>query len=127
MTEPDQSKDQRLEIAMGHMLRIGVTVAALVVLAGGVLYFIHSHGAVPDYRHFHGTPGEYEQIGEIANGAMRLDSRAIITFGILLLIATPVMRVVFGVVGFAFLKDRLYTLVSALVLAVLLFSFFYRQ
>ena len=30
--------DQGLEMAMGRMLQIGVTVAALVVLLGGILY-----------------------------------------------------------------------------------------
>jgi uncharacterized membrane protein len=44
--------------------------------------------------------------------------------GILLLIATPVCRVIFGVVGFALLRDKLYTVISLLVLGVLLFSFF---
>ena len=48
--------DQRLEVAMGQMLRIGVTVAALVVLAGGVLYLFHASGPPPDYSHFHGAP-----------------------------------------------------------------------
>ena len=43
--------------------------------------------------------------------------------GILLLIATPVCRVIFGVVGFALLRDKLYTAVSLIVLAVLVFSF----
>jgi uncharacterized membrane protein len=127
MTETELGKDQRLEIAMGHMLRIGVTIAALVVLAGGVLYLSQNRGPVPDYHHFRGAPTIYEHVGQIAKGARHFDSRAIIEFGILLLIATPVMRVVFGVVGFAFLRDRLYTLVSAVVLAVLLFSFLYRQ
>jgi uncharacterized membrane protein len=39
------------------------------------------------------------------------------------LIATPIGRVLFGVVGFALLKDRLYTAVSAIVLTILLLSF----
>lgn len=119
--------DQRLEIAMGHMLRIGVTVAALVVLAGGVFYLVQSGGAVPDYQHFHGAPAIYEHIGSIVSGLGKLDPRSIIEFGILLLIATPVGRVLFGVVGFALLKDRFYSAVSAIVLAVLIWSFFARQ
>jgi uncharacterized membrane protein len=44
-------------------------------------------------------------------------------FGLLLLIATPVCRVIFGVVGFALLRDKLYTVISLIVLCVLLFSF----
>jgi uncharacterized membrane protein len=120
-------KDQNLEIAMGHMLRIGVTVAALVVLAGGVLYLAHSGGPLPDYQHFHGAPTAYEHIASILSGTFRFDSGSLIEFGILLLIATPVCRVIFGVVGFSLEKDWLYAAISAVVLAVLLFSFFSRK
>jgi uncharacterized membrane protein len=121
-------KDQRLEVSMGHMLRIGVTVAALVVLAGGILYLSKAGGgAMPDYQHFHGAPAAYEHVGAIIVGVLHFDSKSLIEFGILLLIATPVCRVLFGVVGFALLKDRLYAAVSTIVLIVLLLSFFTRR
>lgn len=119
--------DQRLEIAMGQMLRIGVTVAALVVLAGGIVYLWQYHGPIPDYGHFHGAAAAYESVGAIITGVQHLHSRSLIEFGLLLLIATPIGRVVFGLVGFAMQKDWLYTAVSATVLAVLLFSFFTRR
>jgi uncharacterized membrane protein len=119
--------DQRLEIAMGQMLRIGVTVAALVVLAGGTLYIVQTSGPVPDYSHFHGAPTAYEHVASICSGALRFESKSLIEFGILLLIATPILRVLFGVVGFSLLKDWLYALVSVIVLTVLLLSFFTRR
>ena len=52
----DQEREHGLEQAMGRMLQIGVTVAALVVLAGGVLYLLQSGGSKPDYAHFHEAP-----------------------------------------------------------------------
>ncbi|HEY1901482.1 MAG TPA: DUF1634 domain-containing protein [Terracidiphilus sp.] len=120
-------KDQRLEVAMGHMLRIGVTVAALVVLAGGILYLAQAGGVMPDYRHFHGAPVMYKHVGAIIASALHLDSKSLIELGILLLIATPVCRVLFGVIGFSFLKDRLYAAISTVVLVVLLLSFVTRR
>lgn len=122
-----QQTDQRLEIAMGYMLRIGVTVAALVVLAGGVLYLAQFQAAPPDYRHFHAAPAANEHIGSILAGVGRFDSKSVIEFGILLLIATPICRVLFGVVGFALLKDRFYAVVSTIVFAILVSSFFARH
>jgi uncharacterized membrane protein len=119
--------DQRLEVAMGQMLRIGVTVAALVVLAGGILYLFHASGPSPDYSHFHGAPPADEHVGSIFAGALRFESKSLIEFGILLLIATPICRVLFGVVGFSLLKDWPYACVSAIVLSVLLLSFFTRR
>ena len=115
--------DQRLEIAMGNMLRIGVTVAALVVLAGGILYLAQSGGPPPDYTHFHGAPAGSEHISGILAGVLKLDSKSLIESGILLLIATPIGRVLMGVVGFSLMKDRFYAAISAVVLAILLLSF----
>jgi len=123
-----QADDGRgLEIAMGRMLQIGVTVAALVVLVGGILYLAQAGGSRPDYRHFHGAPAAAETIHGIVADAEHMDARGIIELGLLLLLATPVCRVIFGVVGFAMLRDRFYTAVSALVLAILLFSYFSKR
>ena len=61
-------------------------------------------------------------IPKILQGMAEFDSRAIIQLGLLLLIATPVLRVVFAIVAFYLEKDRLYIAVSSVVLAVLLFS-----
>jgi uncharacterized membrane protein len=47
---------------------------------------------------------------------------AVIQLGILLLIATPICRVIFAVIGFLIERDRLYVVVSLVVLAVLLFG-----
>jgi len=119
--------DQRLEIAMGKILRIGVTVAALVVLAGGILYILQASGPVPDYSHFDGAPIADKHFGSIFAGALRFQSNSLIECGILLLIATPIVRVLVGVVGSSLLKDWLYTTVSAIVLTVLFLSFFTRR
>jgi len=121
-------KEHGLEQAMGRMLQIGVTVAALVVLAGGIAYLLQSGGSTiggsgPDYQHFQGAPAALETVSGIVAGTMRFDAQSVIGFGILLLIATPICRVIFGVVGFALLRDRFYATVSAVVLVILLYSF----
>jgi uncharacterized membrane protein len=116
-------KEYSLEMAMGLMLQIGVTIAALVVLLGGVMYLVRNGGSPRDYQHFHAATPAITTVNGILESAEQLDSRGIMGLGILLLIATPVCRVIFGVIGFALLRDRLYTVVSLFVLGVLLFSF----
>jgi uncharacterized membrane protein len=96
--------DQRLETTMGHMLRIGVTLAAVVALIGGVLYLTQSHSAIPDYQHFQGATASFTSIAGIVAGSRRVDPRSVIELGILLLIATPICRVLLGVVGFSLRK-----------------------
>ena len=54
-----------------------------------------------------------------------LDSRSVVRVGILLLIATPITRVAYCVYGFAAQKDKIYIVVSSIVLTVLLYSFFH--
>jgi uncharacterized membrane protein len=116
--------DLKMEIAISGMLRAGVSLAAFVVLVGGILYLLRAHGIESDYRHFHGLPSPADRISPVLDGVRRLDSRSIIQLGILLLIATPIMRVAFCVFSFAAQRDKLYVVVSGIVLTVLLYSFF---
>ena len=114
--------DRRLETIIGQLLRAGVLLAAVVVFAGGVLYLVqHPYGKV-DYRIFVAGPESLRTLPGIVKLAAGLNSRGLIQLGLVLLIATPVARVVLAVVGFQLERDRMYVLVSLIVLGVLLFS-----
>jgi uncharacterized membrane protein len=114
--------DQELDVAVAGMLRFGVSLAAVVVFAGGVLLLRHPWSAIPDYTHFDPDGPALRTLRGIVHGALHLDPRSIIQLGLVLLIATPVARVVYCVVGFARQRDRFYVLVSSFVLAVLIYS-----
>jgi uncharacterized membrane protein len=103
------------------MLRFGVTLAAVVVLAGGVQMFLHPL-PLPDYTHFKAASPSLCTPGGILAGARKLDSASLIQLGLLLLIATPVARVIFCVAGFARQRDWLYVAISTSVLAILAYS-----
>jgi len=114
--------DRRMEAMMGRLLQAGVLLASTLVLVGGVLYLkMHADTAV-NYRTFtdEATSLRYPDrlIGLLKQG----DPAAIVQLGILLLIATPVARVAFAVIGFAIERDRLYIVVSLIVLVVLIFG-----
>ncbi len=114
--------DERLEIFIGNLLRFGVLISALVVAAGGVLYLAqHSHDIV-SYRAFHSELPELRTLPGIYSAVLHLRSDAIMQLGLLLLIVTPVARVVLAVVGFYLERDRLYVVVSLIVLAILAYS-----
>ena len=118
-----EEAEHGLEQAMGRILQIGVTASALVVSIGGILYLAQTRGARPSYQHFQSATAQLTTVHGIVAQALSLNPAGIVEFGILLLIATPICRVLFGVVGFAMLSDRLYTAISAIVLVILLFSF----
>ncbi|HLI02981.1 MAG TPA: DUF1634 domain-containing protein [Terracidiphilus sp.] len=114
--------DRRLEIIIGNLLRTGVLTAAVLVFAGGVAYLAAHRG---DHIGFHTfTPGDssLRTVQGIAASAARLNSEGLMQLGLLLLIATPVARVIMAVFGFALERDWLYFVVSLIVLAVLLAS-----
>ncbi len=114
--------DRDLEIKMGSLLRAGVLLAAVVVFAGGAFYLAQFHAAKVDFHTFREESASLRNVGGICVSAFHLHSRGIIQLGLLLLIATPVARVVFAVIGFHLERDRVYTIVSLIVLAVLVFS-----
>lgn len=114
--------DEKLDIAIGRTLQIGVLLAALIVLFGGIMVLLHASGPRPDYSHFHGLAEHLRTPSGIWHGIMRADPESIIQLGLLVLIATPVVRVILAGVGFLMERDRLYFWVSAIVLAVLCYS-----
>lgn len=124
---PDRFDDRRMEIVMGRLLQFGVLLASLVMLTGGILYVKAHHSATPDYRVFRSEPQTLRHFSGIADGIAAGDPAAIIQLAVLLLIATPVARVVFALISFGIERDKLYVFVSAMVLAVLLFGFFKSQ
>jgi uncharacterized membrane protein len=114
--------DRRLEGIIGQLLRAGVLLSAAMVTAGGVLYLIRHHADRVNYRAFVvGGPG-IQTLPGIVKSAAHLDSAGLIQLGLLMLIATPVARVAIAVVGFALERDRLYVVVSLIVLLILLAS-----
>lgn len=124
MRMKNKISDYDLESAMGSLLIIGVTISGALILFGGV-HYLFGHGfSNTDYSTFRGESSHLRSVKQIIKGAFHLDSLSIIQFGLLLLIATPVSRVLFAVVGFFFEKDYLYVLVSLIVLAIIAFSLF---
>ena len=127
---PTAEQDQRLEVAIATLLRIGVIAAAVLVAIGGVLVLRHPEAPVPNYHVFH-TPGDRSAIApgmairsiRAVFSQLRSGSGAsIIALGLLVLIATPIARVIFAIIGFAREHDTLYTVISLIVLAILVVS-----
>lgn len=114
--------DRRLEIFIGNLLRVGVLSAAALVLAGGLVYLAQHHSDPVNYKGFRPETAELRNVAGIVTAAVHLHSEGLIQFGLLLLIATPVARVVLAVAGFYLERDYLYVIVSTIVLGILIFS-----
>jgi len=106
--------DEQIDIAIGMILRIGVILSAILVAAGGIGY-LTGHGTMP-------SQAELISIPAILHGAFRGQPLFIVQLGLLALMATPVVRVIACVAGFALEHDRTYAIISAIVLSCLVFS-----
>ena len=114
--------DERLEIIIGNLLRIGVGAAAAVVLLGGILYLLKYGGEQIGYGTFRGEPANLRSLSGIVHAAAAGQPTGIIQMGLLLLIATPITRVIFSAFGFLKERDYRYVLITLIVLGVLLYS-----
>ncbi|MCQ6958185.1 DUF1634 domain-containing protein [Mucilaginibacter aquariorum] len=117
-------KDKDMQAIIGWVLRAGVFVSMLVVFIGGVIYLYRHGQTITNYHEFKGVPDFVHSPAGIINGILTLRGRAIIQAGIVLLIATPIVRVVFSAVGFIIEKDYLYTGITFIVLLIIVISAF---
>jgi uncharacterized membrane protein len=107
---------------LGNLLRIGVLLSAFVVLVGAAVYLSRHAFEPANFTVFRGEAAALRSLPAVFVGALHLSGKSIIQFGLLLLIATPVARVVFSAIGFAIERDYLYVVLTLFVLAVLLYS-----
>jgi uncharacterized membrane protein len=114
--------EAHVEQMVGNLLRIGVLIAAAVTIAGGIAFMIHHGSLVPDHSVFRGQPAMLSSVAGVIAGVMALEPAAIVQLGIVLLIATPVARVLLTLIAFAVQRDWMYVLISAIVLALLAYS-----
>lgn len=114
--------DEQLEVILAKVLLSGVIAAAVVVLAGGLLYLFRHGGSVPDYRVFRGESSDLRGIRGILREMAAGRGRGLIQFGLVLLIATPVTRVALSLAGFVRERDKLYCIFTLIVLITLLLS-----
>jgi uncharacterized membrane protein len=120
----NKPSDQSIENIIGGMLRVGVVISSACVLGGGIWYLFRYGAQRPAYGAFLGEPAELRGIAGIIHGAVALDPRFWIQLGLLLLIATPVARVIFSIGAFAAQRDRMYVVITLIVAAILLYSLF---
>lgn len=110
--------DKMMDSVIATILRLGVSLAALLVLLGGVAYLGKSGSGFPDYRTFH--PFHFRI-------ALPRTGSELIETGIFALILTPVLRVVFSVYAFARERDTVYVIVTLIVLTLLIIGWFTGQ
>jgi uncharacterized membrane protein len=123
MNEPS-SQQGAMEKVLGNLLRFGVLAAGFVVLLGGAVYLARHGAEIRDLHSFRSEPVDLRSLPGILGDVAGFRGRGIIQLGFVLLIATPVLRVVACCAIFAWQRDRFYVAVALIVLVVLMYSLF---
>jgi len=124
MKTQNSNTEQNLRLLVSRLLRIGVLTAAVITIFGGILFFIQHPGTAFEYKTFSSEPARLRNALIIIKEAFSFKSRAIIQFGILFLIATPVARVLFSLVDFWIKKDWIFVMITSIVTIILFYSLF---
>jgi uncharacterized membrane protein len=114
--------DHQIDQVIGRVLQIGVLTAAIVTIVAGVLYLRQHGAATADYATFRGVPQTLSSLAGIVRGVAAGNRAALVQAGLVLLILTPMARVALTLGAFVVQRDRLYVLLTGLVLAVLVYG-----
>lgn len=124
-------REPMLERLVSTTLRWGISLSAFFGALGGVLYLYRYGYRIVSFAHFDGgassfrsVPGTFKLLLFSSEGSQGDRSLAIVQFGILLLLLTPIVRVALSIVGFAREGDRTYVFITSVVLATLMLSVF---
>ncbi|GGE53477.1 putative membrane protein [Pedobacter psychrotolerans] len=114
--------DKDIQVILGTLLRAGVIISMTIVLIGGIIFLIHNKGVITDYKVFKPELAKFSSIAAIFKGLLTFHGDAIVQFGILMLIFTPVARIIFAIFSFLIERDYLYVLIGLIILAIITIS-----
>ncbi|MEN9918794.1 MAG: hypothetical protein RL662_1230 [Bacteroidota bacterium] len=117
--------EQDVEQYIGMLLRYGVMLACTITSLGGIVYLTQQQGVMPNYNAvpsgewFGGVAQYLREPNTIWSHVLQFDGAAIIQLGVMVLIATPILRVCFSALSFLIEKDYMYVAITCIVLAII--------
>jgi uncharacterized membrane protein len=124
---PHNPQSRRVELLISNLLRTGVALSLCLIVCGTAIMYVHH----PEYLHHSTGPQRYltasatfpHSVRDVWHGLVAFRGQAVMTLGLLMLIATPVMRVAISILGFVYEGDRPYVVITSIVLLLLILSF----
>jgi uncharacterized membrane protein len=119
---PHAERADRLRVVLSLVLAIGVLTSAVLVGIGflGALVFGWDHSLAG----VAGGSGSLTDMTRVGVRLVQLRPVGLVQLGLLVLLATPVLRVATATIAFAVERDATYALISGAVLTILLVSIF---
>ncbi len=117
---------RQIELLISNLLRVGVLASVLLIGTGTLVRYaqhpqlLRSPDALAELIQPRGA--RPHSLAEIAMGLSQFRGSSIVAAGLVVLIATPILRVAVSVVAFLREGDRLYTAITLAVFCLLLLS-----
>lgn len=117
--------ERDIELYIGNVLRYGVIISCIITLLGGVFYIYQHLGVIPNYKQlpqgveFKGVAEYLRELTTILPEVFKLNGAAIIQLGVVVLIATPIVRVAFSAFSFLLERDYMYVVITIIVLLII--------
>lgn len=116
--------DVDLNRSVGNLLRLGVILSVITSLVGFVKLFMEGFQMPRKYKLLDMGTSSEKVWSHFWETLCKGEGMAIIQLGILMLIFTPLMRIIFALIGYLKEKDYVYVIRSSIVLAIMAVSFF---
>lgn len=110
----------RMRLIVSWVLLTGVSIAAALIAIGLLGSFVVGwRGSLIGLPR---VDAAIDSFAGLAEGLRALRPQAIAQLGLLVLVATPITRVLTSLIAFALERDRLYVILTTIVLAILFAS-----
>ena len=118
----DHWSDQQIDERVAKILRYGVITAAIVTSIGMALYLFQMGNKVPDFHQapIHSTT--FKSYLALLDYWQNNPEQSLVILGLAILVATPIVRVMFSAYAFAKQHDKIYVAITLTVLSILLYS-----
>lgn len=110
---------------ISNVLKSGLILSMTSVLIGLIFVLWNYGNQVIEDRIFTAEPFYIKSIGDILSNTSKFNELGIIQWGIVLLIATPVLRVITCIWMFFVERDFMYVIIATIVLLLLIYSLFF--
>ncbi|MDR3190459.1 MAG: DUF1634 domain-containing protein [Lactobacillaceae bacterium] len=107
-----------MEVQIGQIMRVGVFIAVALMVVGILLVLVKPNTNMNAYTQF-------THLDAMFAGMVQLHPLAWLMAGLLMLILTPVLRVVASIFAFAKVHDMIYVWITVAVFAILVVAILY--
>lgn len=116
-----ENETKHIQKLIGNTLRLGVWVSFCLSILGVLLSFLKIPNSPETQQIFTENPAKFS-FTELLSGLICLDASHIAMCGVIVMLLTPLLRVIFLLFAYQKQKNSMYEVISYIVLVIILLS-----